>query len=168
MTKDPIRILSDNVRSIMKYILKIDFTLQKQVEANATFEHAIAENTSTTEQIIEQLTKLPDEIKMFGPITNTPHNDCRSTATYANVAGIGIVKPTVLIRPKSNIQNCGATLDEIRGIGSDVIVRDVRNVSGGVIILTCETANDTMKVKQLVQQQANDKYNVELPAIKRP
>lgn len=78
------------------------------------------------------------------------------------------MKPAVLIRPKSNTQNCGATLDEIRSIGSDVIVRDVRNVNGGGTILTCETANDIMKVKQLVQQQANDKYNVELPAIKKP
>lgn len=84
--KDPVRILSDNVKSIMKYILKIDFTLQKQVEPNVTFNHAIAKNTFTTEQIIEQLTKLPNEVKMLMPITNTTHIDSRSTATYANIA----------------------------------------------------------------------------------
>lgn len=167
ITKDPIRIIADNVKSIMKYIYKIDLTLQKQVEANAAFERATTTNAAKIEQIFEQLIKLPNEIQTLAP-KPTPHNESRSTATYANIVGSGVVKPTVLIRPKNNTQKSSATLDEIKSIGSDVIVRDVRNVNGGGIMLTCETANDTMKVKQLVQQRANDKYNVELPAIKMP
>lgn len=166
--KDPIHMVADNVKSILKYIYKIDLALQKQVETNATFEHSITKNTSKIEQMFLQLCDLPKEITpALQKVLDERVND-GGTNTYASVSNRGGVRPTVLIKPKDNTQKSGDTLVEMKSIGNDVLVRDVRNVNGGGIVLTCDTANDTMKVKQLVQQQTNDKYIVELPAIKKP
>lgn len=102
------------------------------------------------------------------PKVQTVRDDDLGTNTYASLTSRGGVRPTVLIRPKNNTQRSSDTLEEMRSIGNDVLVRDVRNVNGGGIVLTCDTANETMRVKQLVQQQTNDKYIVELPTIKKP
>lgn len=117
-------------------------------------------------QIHEQLKSLPNAIYETMPNTNALQNCTQNVALCT--AGDGGIKPTVMIKPKNNTQRSSETIDEIRQIGNDIMVRDVKNISGGGIVLTCETANETMKVKQLVLQQTNDKYEVQLPTIKKP
>lgn len=97
---DPMRVLAEDVRSMMKYIYKIDLVLQKQIEANATFENDIKRNATILGQIHEQLKMMLNAVHEVMPNINALQNGTSNVASYASVVGDGGIKPTVMIKPK--------------------------------------------------------------------
>lgn len=97
-------------------------------------------------------------------MSNKPH-----TNTYANALKRNTVKPTVVIKPKTN-QQSKKTLEDISTNVNDsaLDVCGTRKIKGGGVVLRCNNSKDTLKVKQLVNDKLGDNYDVVLPKVKLP
>lgn len=160
---DPINVISNNVKQLLQFIHKIDAEIQQQRENQAT-------SDATVSRMAAKLTELDAK---FGAINGklTAHSiapTCK-TPTFASVVKNKPIKPVVVIRPKAT-QESNKTLSDItEKITQDAVkVCNTKNIQGGGIILSCENAGETMKMKQLVESNFGDNYTVSLPEMKNP
>lgn len=166
---DPMNVISNNVKTLLKFIYKIDMTLQKQVMASANFEKSISSNTDEIRRIGEQVNMMKNETPVITvQKENTNHKPTANS--FVNVVRQTSVLPTVVIQPKDNKQTCEATTKIVKEcIGtSSMLVRNTQNIRGGGVVLSCANANDTMKMKQIIDSSTGGEYDVRLPEIKKP
>lgn len=162
---NPMSIVERNVSTLLKYIHKLDLVLQNQVLA-------ISNNADTMKRMEEQINTMRNEIKSISvrdERTNDNTNQRPTAHSFAEVLRSSIL-PTVVIKPKQDKQKCEATLQRVREniVGSELLVRDTKNIRGGGIVISCANAADTMKMKQLIDQNIGNDYDVCLPEIKKP
>lgn len=74
-----------------------------------------------------------------------------------------------MIKPKTK-QQCAKTLEDItKNVSkSSVDVCGTREIRDGGVVLRCQNASETMKVKQLIQEKLGDAYEIVLPKVKLP
>lgn len=160
---------AEKLTIIYKYICKIDEQTQKQ-------------NASQTEMIgkIDRINNELDDMKALVGIlnerneknsnTDTPkQKNNKNEPTYAKILKQS-KKPIVIVKPKDKKQKCGDTATAIKTNISykEVNAHGLRNVSNGGIAIQCNSSNDTIKVKETVQNKLGDEYDVELPVISKP
>lgn len=149
----------DKLKQIIKLLYKLDLFNQEQ-KAATTSKNQI----SSIESKLDQL-------------NNTMKNNsqcysgkvCSQNSSYADMVKRPAVKPTVVVKPKSK-QNCAKTFKDIeQNVNkAEVKVCGTRNVREGGIVLRCENVNETMKVKQIINEKLGENYEVVLPKVKCP
>lgn len=155
---NPAACVADNVKTIMKFVLKIDLFNQKQIETNARV-NDISSNT------VEKVNEIGDKIESIGSVDS---NSGTSKPSYAKAVKSKI-NPVVVVKPKEK-QACKKTVEEIRQKvdGKSIRVRNTRNIKDGGIVLSCENDSDTMKLKKIVEASYGQNYEVRLPEVKKP
>lgn len=153
----------ERLKEMTKLLYKLDLHNQMQIVAKQ------AEN-ETIATISSQLKSLEAKVSKLETGTTTQTSSSTHTHTYASTVKRGNVQPAVVIKPKKKQQNSKKTFSEISENvnNANVDVCGSRNVRGGGIVLRCNNAADTMKVKQLVNDKFGDSYEVLLPKIKSP
>lgn len=119
--------------------------------------------------VMAQLKALEVKVDKLESGTLTQMSNITHSATFANVLKRNTVKPTVVIKPKTN-QQSKKTLEDISSNVDDssLDVCGTRKIKGGGVVLRCNSTKDTMKVKQMVNDKLGDNYEVVLPKIKLP
>lgn len=160
---DTVNVTADNVKQLLKFVVKIDAELQKQREHQATSDLTIS---TMSKKLIELDGKFGSVEKC---LTAKNMNTLPQPATRPNIVTRKNVKPAVIIKPKTQ-QNCEKTLEAITNSVSiaGVNVCGTRNAREGGIVLRCANATETMKVKNMVNEKLSNEYEVELPKIKNP
>lgn len=153
----------ERMKEMTKLLYKLDLHNQQQIVAKQAENETIATISSQLKALEAKVTKL--ETGSAKQTSSSTH-----THTYANAVKRGNVQPAVVIKPKKKQQNSKKTFSEISENvnNANVDVCGSRNVRGGGIVLRCNNAADTMKVKQLVNDKFGDSYEVLLPKIKSP
>lgn len=154
---NPAACVADNVKTIMKFVHKIDLFNQKQVETNAKVNDILV-NT------IEKMNEIGDKVESLGS------TDPKSSASKQSSKAVKTkVNPVVVVKPKEK-QASKKTVEEIRNKvdGKNIKVCNARSIKDGGIVLSCENSNDTMKVKQIVEESYGANYDVRLPEAKKP
>lgn len=157
---------ANKLNLITKLIYKLDAHNQEQVAVKQKENDTIAALVGQVKLLEEKMSKL----EYSKHHTNTTTSDSASTSkSISNVIKRNNIKPAVLIKPK-NKQQCKTTFADITKNmpQSSVDVCGTREVRDGGVILRCNNVNDTMKVKQLVQEKLGDNYEIVLPKIKSP
>lgn len=150
------------LNEIIKVLYKLDLFNQEQKVAK----------DKTASSIQNQLQSLDKKISSNKtPVASSSKLNAKSrnqTSSYASVTKTS-VKPAVVIKPKTK-QISSKTFEDITNNvdKSQVNVRSTRNVRDGGVVLRCENATETMKVKQIVNDKLGDKYEVVLPKVKHP
>lgn len=151
----------EKLKEIAKILYKIDLFNQEQIVKQQ-------KNDDVTASFARQINSLESKVIALesGSVTN---KTVTNTKTYSNAVNRKNVKPTVVIKPR-NKQQCAQTLTDISNKvdKSMVNVCGTRNARDGGIVLRCENATETMKVKQLVIDNLGDDYEVILPKVKSP
>lgn len=153
---------ADKLNQILKVLYKLDLFNQEQ--------KVMPTSNKNLSSIETKLNELTNKFSTNCQPTNTSNaNKRNSTHTYAETTKHGIVKPAVVIKPKTK-QTSAKTLDELtKNVDkSSLNVCDTRNVRNGGIVLRCESTTETMKVKQIVNEKLGENYEVLLPKIKKP
>lgn len=90
------------------------------------------------------------------------HGNTPRRASYAG-ALINPSQPAVVIKPK-NTQDRLTTKREVLSkfdpLESDVNIRRVKNISDGGILLSCQDAGETTKLRKLAESKLSDRYEV--------
>lgn len=154
----PITTVAENVKTIMKFVHKIDLFNQKQIETNDRMNNLLV-NT------VEKVKNIGDKLEI---IDCDGHKNGSSKVSFANVLK-SKVNPVVVVKPKEK-QASKKTEEDIRKkiVDKNVKVCNARNIKDGGIVLSCENNNDTMKVKQIVEDSYGENYEVRLPEVKMP
>lgn len=152
---NPAMCVAENVKTVMKFVHKIDLFNQKQVEIN-TKVNDILSNTA------EKVNEMSEKLESFGSSDSKSAQSKSSRATKTNV------NPVVVVKPKEK-QASKKTVEEIRKkVDKNVKVCNARNIKDGGVVLSCENSNDTMKVKKIVEDSYGANYEVSLPEAKKP
>lgn len=152
---NPAECLAENVKTIMKFVHKIDLFNQNQTQINAKVNDVMS---NTAEKINEMSEKL--ESLDYSDSKTIPSKPTRAVKTNIN--------PVVVVKPKEK-QDSKKTVEDVRKkIEKNVKVCNARNIKDGGIVLSCENSNDTMKVKKIVEESYGKNYEVRLPATKKP
>lgn len=173
---NPMKILSNNMKKLLQFIYKIDMVQQQQYETNKNIEEKLTKYSKTVDEMSDLMKSMKHDTMSHAMGASELHVNEHQYNTYAStLAGphrSRRVLPTVIVKPKSNTQSQKSddTFQEIVNnvANIDSVIRDTRNVRGGGILLSCENANATMKVKQMIEKQMGAKYDVELPPIRNP
>lgn len=152
---NPATCLAENVKTIMKFVFKIDLFNQKQVEINTKVNNMMSNTADKMNEISEKLESLgSSELK------SAESNTKKFAKTNVN--------PVVVVKSKEK-QPSKKTVDEIRKkVDKKVKVCNARNIKDGGVVLSCENNNDTMKVFSLVEESYGESYEVRLPEEKKP
>lgn len=140
----------------------------------------MAKHVESVRQINEQLASIKQHIESNAthvvqqqPLhSHLQHTNTLNATVFACEPSTRRVLPTVSVKPKQNTQKQRSheTFQEIMSgvtsIGS--VVRDTRNIRGGGILISCQNAEATMTVKQMIEKNIGDKYEIELPPIRYP
>jgi hypothetical protein len=151
----------DRWKEVSGLLYKLDMFNQQQVERHAKNEDAMASMT-------RQLKSL--ESKMNALETKTNNNGPTEKTSYASAVKQSNVKPAVVIKPKNKLQASKKTREEIcnKVDKSQVKVCGTHNAREGGVVLRCENAGETEKVKQLFENTMGDEYDVVLPKVRLP
>lgn len=160
--ESPAEISAENIKMIKKFVFKIDLFNQNMLAKKTQDDDKI--NSITT-----QLKEMSDNITILKEKYDNINSDEKNSHTYAKVLKQSNVKPVIVIKPKDK-KKSKETLEEItKKIDSkEVDVYNTRNTKNGGIVLACKNTSETMKMKQLMQKNFGDSYEVILPKIKRP
>lgn len=148
-----------------KLLYKIDLFNQER-KPDLTIDSAniksIVKKVNSIEAKIETNTK--------SNISNVNIQNNNGKKSYANV--VKPAQPTVVIKPKKK-QNSKETFEEItKTVDKSELnvtkIRNARNTRDGGIVLRCNDVSETMKVRQAVNKQMSEKYDVILPEVKQP
>lgn len=120
--------------------------------------------------IINQLNEFKRTLDKKISNTQSPDNKNNPTKTelksYADVA-----KNVVIIKPKKE-QESNTTKQDIqkyiRPQDLEVGIAGVRNISKGGMIIECDKKEDTLKVKEAVEEKLPERYNVRTPELINP
>lgn len=159
----PSDISAENIKMIKKFMFKFDVYNQNMIQRKSNEDDKI-------NKIIAKMNEMYEEISELKQKHEQANTDGKNTQSYANVLKRESVKPVVVIKPKDNKQKSKETLaDIIKKIDAkDVDVCNTRNSKNGGIVLSCKNSIETMKMKQLMEKNFGDNYEVILPKIKRP
>lgn len=139
---NPAACLNENVTTILKFLHKIDLFNQQQVETNTKVNRLLA-NT------IERVNEIGDKIESLGSIESNA-----STSKKTNTNAVKTEVNPVVVDPVVD--------------GKNVKVCKARNIKDGGVVLSCVSNNDTMRVKQKVEESYGENYEVSLPEAKKP
>lgn len=154
---------AEKLKEVMKMLHKLDLHNQKQIERQAT-EKGLSSKIEAELQILGN--KINTNIDASN-VNNAQHRGGKTA--FSDVVKRGTVKPTVVIKPKKS-QTSTTTLDDItKNIDkSKLNVCGTRNARNGSVVLRCIIANETIKVKQAVNDKLGENYDIILPKIKNP
>lgn len=155
--KAPNEIQGENVKTVLKFVHKIDYFSQVQEKQQA--------------QIAYDVERIKDQLNMFNKkISEINSNETKSTdVSYAD-----IVKKTkklpVIIMPKETKQTSNVTIEEIKNKVSykEVKVNGITKMRNGGIAINCDSQTESIKIKELVQRKIGEKYTLEVPATIKP
>lgn len=171
--KNPSVVSAVHVKSILKYVEKIDLVLQQQKISNEEMRRAVNDNSSEIKLMKDYMAVMHGEMReRNAKSTDSVANHVQPTGSYANVLknkGTGILR-SVVIQPKNHKQRCEATLQKIKESIGDIerCVRDTKHTRNGGIVISCASAGDTVRMKQQIDTVMSDEYEVRLPQIKNP
>lgn len=79
-------------------------------------------------------------------------------------------KPAVIIKPKTAKQNSKTTIHDITSHVNykNIEACGLRSVNGGGVVINCQSNASTMKVKQIIEDNFGDKYEVSMPKLFKP
>jgi hypothetical protein len=151
----------DRWKEVSGLLYKLDLFNQNQVEKQA-------KNEDTMALFTRQLKTL--ETKMNALETKAKTNEPTKQTSYAGAVKQSNVKPAVVIKPKNKQQASKKTREEIcnKVDKSLVNVCGTRNARKGGVVLRCESAGETEKVKQLFENKMGDEYDIVLPKVRLP
>lgn len=160
--KDTDTITSENIKTLLKFIHKIDMRTQENSVANDEIKQEIARIKSA---IVSTKDAVVDIKKSSG---GGVHIGAKGTATYASVVRTQ-TKPAVIMKPKQQQKS----MDTMNDIKSKVNYRDVdicgvSNVRGGGVLLKCNDNKTSLEMKQKMIDNFGDKYDVYLPQMMKP
>lgn len=149
----------EKLKEILAVLYKLDLFNQQQKTSNI----------ANLPQLIEsKLNALTASFSSAIESNNVDNALKRNKPSYADISKRN-VKPTVVIKPKKS-QHCAKTFEDLSNNveKSKVNVCSTRNIRNGGVVLRCENASETMKVKQIVDEKLGQEYDVVLPKIKSP
>lgn len=149
----------EKLKEILGVLYKLDLHNQQQN----------ANNIADIPKIIES--KLDTFVSSFSSMAESSkslNGNKRNAQSYADALKRN-VKPAVVIKPKTN-QHSTKTFEDIsKNVEkSEVNVCSTRNIRDGGVVLRCENATETLKVKQIINDKLGDRYEILLPTVKRP
>lgn len=184
LSEDPMRLMYEKVKTMMKYIYKIDHSLQKQIVTNVTFETAISNNATALEQIREHLVSLPDKIQCefdnlqqgkkhcnYGS-DNSSDNDIEQQSHPLDTVHLKRnatkTKTGFICVPKKK-QTCEVTRTEIKQKLKKYndMVNGLRNLNDGAILIECNN-NDNTKTIHCEASVAMPEYEMKEIQRKKP
>lgn len=154
--KNPEKIIDKNIKTVLKFVHKIDLYTQ------------VSEKTNT--QVCYDIERIKDKIdlisKNFSKAKCESSNDARS---YADIVKNDVNLP-VIVKPVEKTQKSTVTRDEIKNKISfkEIKANGLKKVRDGGILINCQSQAETMKLKQLVMEKIGDKYEVEIPTSRKP
>lgn len=152
--------LGEQMKDITKMLLKLDLFNQQQIVAKQQENETISSIANNLKALEVKVTKLE-----AGTISQTS----KQTHTYANAVKRNAVKPSVVVMPKNKQQQAKKTFDDITmNVNSAMDVCGTRKIRDGGVVLRCNNTQDTMKIKQIVNDKLGDDYEVVLPKVKLP
>lgn len=154
--KKPNKLINENINTMLKFVQKIDLTTQ-------TYD---AKQTQMVYDMERMKDKIEELFKSMGELEKEKLNTKTSyAATVKNLPKIPIV-----VKPKEKTQNSDITKEDIRKSVNlkDVKANGLHKIKEGGIVINCASNAESMKISQLVQSKIGDKYEVELPEIKKP
>lgn len=174
-------IVADNIKLILKYVEKIDLHTQLNQVAQKDTDLQLNKVVSTNEKIETSVIEIKNSIGGGTDQRNTSYsvsaessesnnaNNNNRIKTFARVVRESM-KPSIVVKPKKAGRNSKETFDEIKSKVSyrDIEACGVRNVHGGGLLINCESNSATIKLKQMVEKELGDKYEVKLPSIAKP
>lgn len=154
---DPINVIANNVKTMMKFIYKIDMNLQKQVITSVNIEDTLTKNTEVIKRIETVINNMKNEVINVGQ-ASTNHSSPTNTCVAVNTVRQSSILPAVVIKPKNDKQTCEATMQKIKQcIGATgMIVRNTQNIRSGGVVLSCANAGETMRMKQLIHDKTGN------------
>lgn len=164
---NPEQINAENIKTILKFIVKIDMFNQKGMILQQQRDDLLNNLSNKINAIESQNAELKKSLESFNDKIKEPIQT--KTKSFANVVKSTSVKPTVLVKPKEK-QISKKTLNDVTA-NIDVNqfkICGTRNVRNGGLILRCDSSTETMKIKQAIQEKIGDSYEIELPKIKKP
>lgn len=154
----------ENIKTMLKFIYKIDAQVQQQSmsQANVTCQmEKLRADVATVNGSIDVMKKA-----LANTAVQQPVEEKKSFAAVTRAA----TNPAVIIKPKSVQQNSKTTIEDIKSHidYKHIDVCDLRNVSGGGIAVTCASDASTLKIKSIIADKFGDKYDVKLPEKLKP
>lgn len=145
-------IMIDKVNTVLKFIYKIDMVTQQQ-QRNST-------------KMEEMLTKTTEFINSMQ--NNFENSDKKQKTSFASVVKNSL-KPVVIVKSKENVKNKDI-MDEVKKKinHKEIDACGLRNIKSGGILINCESKTSTIKAKQIIEEKLGDKFEVQLPDIKKP
>lgn len=164
----PSKANAENIKTIMRYVAKLDLHNQENIIKQQQNDDLMRGVAAKLNELNDKYSVLSKNIEQSNK-SNNNNESIPDVQTYAKVVKTKSIKPVVLIKPKAK-QRCKKTFDDIKNnlIDKNFNVCDARNTKNGGLILRCDTANETMKIKQSVQEEFGDSYEINLPQIKKP
>lgn len=155
--------IEKKVMELLKVVYKIDMCFQQRKASDQSDSQMMIDMAKSLLQLNEKVDKI--ENRMIN-IEDKSHDEPSKNQSYAKIVKQNSVKPVVVVKPKQK-QDSKKTMDEITNtVGeTEINVCDTRNIRDGGVILCCNSANDTMKVKQIMREKLGDNYEVDLPKI---
>lgn len=150
------------IKDMLKLLYKLEFVFQEKKSIGCIAKRFVESYGRTI--------KKSRRIVSNNNCTVVGVSNIRTTVkSYANAVKRGTVKPAVVVQPKTQ-QTCAQTLEDItkKVNKEEVQVCGTRNVRNGGIVLRCDNAKETMKVKQIVREKLGDGYEIVLPKVKLP
>lgn len=162
---NPFEIIRDNVSAILNYVTKFDMVLQE----NKLIQQ---KNDIFNSTITKKLQLLENEIKIINNNNKTSKSSDEAAGvkhTYASMIKSKTIKPVVVIKPKTKQESKTTLTDLTNNLNvSDYKVSNTRNIRNGAVVLSCDDVNETVKVKQAIEQKLGANYDINLPVIKKP
>lgn len=157
-TNAPESVQSENIKTALKFIHKIDLSTQ------------LHEKSQT--QACYDIERIKDKLDLVVKNVSECKNNEKKTndkLSYANVIKSAMKLP-VVVKPKEKKQNSEVTREDItKNISfKDVKASGLKKIRDGGIVINCQSHAETVKISQIVQNKVGDKYSVVIPELRKP
>lgn len=147
----------------------------KGLEVFSVIKNVLSKQTETISKLSEKIEDLQNQVEGLtkqlktSQKRNTSHNEWEITGQQAGNSRK--CESKVLIKPRTE-QESNVTKEEIRQAikPSDlgVSIARVANTKQGGVVLTCESRNETEKIRGETVARLGHKYDVKVPLLKKP
>lgn len=170
---DPTNLINRNMNTVLKFLYKVDLTLQPQSQSWASLETSLSNHSRKLNSIEEQMNIMQQQLQVIGSAsksheTTTADHEAPATAhVLVSAPVLPSVLPTVMVKPKRDSQSRDDMMKRVKEsiVGSERLVHDTHFTRGGVFIISFLNATDTMAIQNMIRVKIGD---VSLPDIKEP
>lgn len=162
------KLIAEKLQLILKYLQKIDLVTQKQEESHCAMSTCIQSIATTCKTLSKNIVTVHNRV-IERESDNISKPNTPAKPSFASILRQA-KKPVVIIKPKNGTQKCSDTIGDIKQQINykDVQACGIRNIRNGGIVVNCDSNNSTLKMKQLIENKFGEKYDVNLPPIKKP